>query len=214
DWLEVVGVVNDVSFPFDNDTGPHLQIYRPMAQTGGNYFSVVLRTSVAPESLTAALHQAVSRVDPDLAVYQVSSVDQSLESMNDWNSILTNGVLAMAISGLLLSTLGLYGVIAQLVAERTAEIGIRAALGARLRDIVLLILGQGVRLAAIGLFLGIAGACVLARLLSAFVPGVSGQDPLVVAGSSALLACVALLASWIPARRAAKVDPAETLRAE
>jgi len=214
DWMEVVGVVNDVSFPFDADSKPHLQIYRPMAQTGGSYFSVVLRTSVAPASLIDALHQAVSQVDPDLAVYQVSSVDQSLEQMSDWNNILTDGILVMAVSGLLLSTLGLYGVIAHLVAERTTEIGIRAALGAQLRDIVLLILGQGVRLTAIGMLLGIAGACALARLLSGFIPGVLGQDPLVVAGSSALLACVALLASWIPARRAARVDPAETLRAE
>jgi ABC-type antimicrobial peptide transport system permease subunit len=120
----------------------------------------------------------------------------------------------MAISGLLVSTLGLYGVISQLVVERTAEIGIRAALGAQLRDIALLILGQGVRLTAIGLVLGIAGAFALGRLLASFMPGILGQDPLVVAASSALLVSVAILACWIPARRAARVDPAETLRAE
>ena len=214
DWMEVVGVVNDVSFPFDSNTAAHLQIYRPMAQTGGNYFSVVLRTSVAPDSVADALHRAVARVDPDLAVYQVASIDHSLESIRRWNNLLANGILAMAISGLLVSTLGLYGVISQLVVERTAEIGIRVALGAQLRDIALLILGQGVRLAATGLVLGIAGAFALARLLASFMPGILGQDPLVVAASSALLVSVALLACWIPARRAARVDPAETLRAE
>ncbi|MFI5337042.1 MAG: ADOP family duplicated permease [Opitutales bacterium] len=214
DWLEVVGVVNEVSFKFNPEPTSHLQVYRPMAQTGGNYFAVVARTSVAPESLVEALRQAVRRVDPDQAVYNISSVDQMLEGFSNSGRVLTNGLLVMAVSGLLLSTLGLYGVIAHLVLERTREIGIRVALGARVSEVVWLVLGQGVRLAALGVVLGMAGAWALARLFGSFMPGMLGQDPLVVAACSVLLFGVALLACWLPAQRAAKVDPITALRAE
>ena len=214
DWMEVVGVVNEVGFNLIPSPRTHLQIYRPIAQTGGNYFSVVARTSVAPESLVDALRQAVSRVDPDQAVYRVASAEQMLALGGADNDILTNSLLVMAVSGLLLSALGLYGVIANLVVERTSEIGIRVALGARLRNVVWLVLSQGVRLAALGVILGLAGAWALARLLGRFMPGILGQDPLVVVGCSLLLFCVTLLACWLPARRAAQVDPMEALRAE
>lgn len=214
DWLEVVGVVNEVGFNFIPLPRTHLQIYRPIAQTGGNYFSVVARTSVAPESLVGALRRAVSRVDPDQAVSRVVSAEQVLALGGSEFGILISGLLTMAVSGLLLSALGLYGVIAQLVVERTTEIGIRIALGARLRSVVWLVLRQGLRLAVVGMLLGLAGAWALARLLGSFMPGIVGQDPLVVAGCSLLLFGVTLLACWLPARRAARVDPMVALRAE
>ena len=214
DWLEVVGVVNEVAFKFNPNPGTHWQIYRPMAQTGGNYFAIVARTSVAPETLAEPLRHAVFRVDPDQAISDISSVDQMLASINSSGSILTNGLLVMAISGLLLSALGLYGVIANLVVERAKEIGIRVALGAQLHEVVGLVLGQGMRLAMAGMVIGVAGAWALARLLRNFMPGMLGQDPLVVAGCSVLLVSVTLAACWLPARRAARVNPIIALRTE
>jgi predicted permease len=214
DWMEVVGVVDEVSFRLDPAPWTHLQIYRPIAQTGGNYFYVFAHTSVAPESLADALRRAVSRSDPDQAVYRVASGEQIVAHNGDGNALLTNSLLFMAVSGLLLSSLGLYGVIANLVAERTAEIGIRIALGAKLRSVVWLVLSQGARLAAIGVILGLSGAWALARVLGSLIPGQVSQYPLVVAECSLLLFSVALLACWLPARRAARVDPIQSLRAE
>jgi|CZKI01.1.fsa_nt_gi putative ABC transport system permease protein len=214
DWMEVVGVVDEVSFRLDPTPWTHLQIYRPIAQTGGNYFYVFAHTSVAPESLADALRRAVRRADPDQAVYRVASSEQIVAHNGDGNALLTNSLLFMAVSGLLLSSLGLYGVIANLVAERTAEIGIRIALGAKLRGVVWLVLSQGARLAAIGVLLGLSGAWALARVLGSLTPGHVSQYPQVVAECSLLLFTVALLACWLPARRAARVDPIQALRAE
>jgi ABC-type antimicrobial peptide transport system permease subunit len=144
----------------------------------------------------------------------VASGEQIVAHNGDGNALLTNSLLFMAVSGLLLSSLGLYGVIANLVAERTAEIGIRIALGAKLRSVVWLVLSQGARLAAIGVILGLSGAWALARVLGSLIPGQVSQYPLVVAECSLLLFSVALLACWLPARRAARVDPIQSLRAE
>jgi ABC-type antimicrobial peptide transport system permease subunit len=191
-----------------------MQLYLPLAQTGGNYLYLAVRTSVAPETLAEPMRQAVSRVDPDLAIYQVSSAEQVAARSGDSDAILTSSLVFMAVSGLLLSALGLYGVIANAVAERTSEIGIRIALGAQLRDVVWLVLGQGVQLAVLGLAAGLAGAWALARIFGAFMPGVIGQDPLVIAGCSFLLFGVTLLACWLPARRAARVNPVMALRAD
>ncbi len=214
DWMEVVGVVDEVSFRLDPNPWTHLQIYRPIAQTGGNYFYVFSQTSVAPESLADALRRAVSRVDPDQAVYRVASGEQIVAHNGEGDTLLTNSLTFMAVSGLLLSSLGLYGVIANLVVERTSEIGIRIALGANLRSVIWLVLSQGARLAAFGVLLGLSGAWALARVLGSLIPGSVGQYPLVVAECSLLLFSIALLASWIPARRAARVDPIQSLRAE
>ncbi|MBI2516836.1 MAG: ABC transporter permease [Opitutae bacterium] len=213
EWLEVVGVVNEVSYSLNPNPPTHLQIYRPMAQTGGNYFALAAYTSVAPETLADELRRAVSRVDPDLAAYEVTSLEQQLEQSGAGTAVILNGLLVMAGTGLLLSAIGIYGVIANLVIERTNEIGIRIALGAQLRDAVWLVLRQGLRLAVVGVLLGAAGATALAGVLGRFIPGMQ-QDPLVVAGGALLLVSVMLLACWLPARRAARVDPIVALKAE
>ena len=214
DWMEVVGVVDEVSFRLDPSPWTHLQIYRPIAQTGGNYFYLVAQTSVAPESLADALRRAVSRVDPNQAVYRVASGEQIVAHNGDGDALLANSLTFMAISGLLLSSLGLYGIVANLVAERTSEIGIRIALGASLGSVIWIVLAQGARLAAIGVLIGMSGAWALARVLGRLIEGSVGQYPLVVAGCSLLLFGIALLACWIPARRAARVEPIQALRAE
>ncbi len=121
---------------------------------------------------------------------------------------------AFALVGLALSSVGIYGVIANLVAQRTPEIGIRMALGAQARDVLWLVLGQGVRLAAAGVLIGLACAWGLVRLLDALLPSVPGGDPAGIALVTVLLAAVALVACWLPARRATRVNPIEALRAE
>ena len=214
DWLQVVGVVEEIHFKFNPNPGTHWQIYRPMAQTGGNYFAVVVRTSVPPETIGTALREAVRRVDPDQAVYEVISVDQMLEGFTRGSTLMTYGLLVMAISGLLLSTLGLYAVVAGLVSERTNEIGIRMALGAEAGAVVGMIVRQGARLALLGIVLGVAGAWGLRRVLASSMPGMDGGGFYVVPVCAALLAATTLLACWLPARRAALIDPTKALRAE
>jgi len=214
DWMEVVGVVPEIQFKFNPNPATHWQIYRPMAQTGGNYFAIVVRTSVPPDTLAEPLRQAVRRVDPDQAVYSVASVDQELENFTRGSSVMTNGLTVMALAGLLLSTLGLYGVVASLVSERTNEIGVRMAMGARSGEVVWLILRQGARLALLGIALGSAGAWGAGRLIASMLAGVESQGAVVVTLCALLLGAVTLLACWLPARRAAKVDPMTALRAE
>jgi ABC-type antimicrobial peptide transport system permease subunit len=115
---------------------------------------------------------------------------------------------------LVLSAAGLYGVISYLVAQRTREIGVRIALGAQTRDVVGMVMGQGARLTAVGIALGLLGALAFTRVLASLLDGVSARDPLTFAGVAALLAAVALLATWLPARRAARVDPMTAIRNE
>jgi predicted permease len=212
--VEVVGVVNDVSFSANPYPRTRLQMYFPISQKGGNYLYLAVRTSVAPESLSDAARRAVSRIDPDLALTRVASVDQISVQNGASVALLTSGLMFIAAAGLVLSALGLYGVIANLVTERTSEIGIRIALGAQPRDVVGLVLGQGIRLAAFGLSIGLIGAWILARILGSYMPGVLGQDPMVVISCSLLLLGVTLLACWLPVLRATKVDPIVALRCE
>ena len=126
------------------------------------------------------------------------------------NQLLTG----FALLGLLLAALGLYGVIAGLVVERTPEFGIRLALGAQARDVLWLVLGKGLRLAALGTALGLAGSFAVIRLLAAILPALPGQDPILLALTVAALFAVALLACYLPARRATRVNPLDALRAE
>ncbi|HKH46432.1 MAG TPA: FtsX-like permease family protein, partial [Thermoanaerobaculia bacterium] len=175
---------------------------------------LVLRTAGAPESLAGPLRAALKKVDPTLPLYDVLTmrevIDKSLASrrLNLW---LLGFFAAVA---LVLAATGLYGVISYLVAQRTREIGVRMALGAQKRDVQGLVLRQAAFLAGFGILLGLAGALAFTRVLDSLLYGVSSRDPLTFAALAALLAAVALLASWVPARRASRVSPMVAIRAE
>ncbi len=208
---EIVGVVNDIRFPADpSETQTRFQTYRPFAQDPHGYFVLAVRGTVS----VATLRQIVASLDTDLPLNEAGPVIAAVE--NTLGNIAVGGRVfgAFAGFGLLLASIGLYGVIAGFVARRTQEIGIRMALGAKQRDVLWLVVGKGLKLSLLGVTIGLIGAVALARTLAALAPGLDADAPLAIAGLTALLVSVALFACWIPARRAAKVDPLIALRAE
>jgi putative ABC transport system permease protein len=176
--------------------------------------TLVIRTSVPPESLASTVRQAVREVDPGLPLFKVETmeevVSESLASrrLNLWLLAIFAGI------ALVLSAAGLYGVISYLVAQRTREMGVRIALGAQTRDVIGLVMRQGARLTAAGIGLGLLGALAFTRVLASLLFGVSARDPLTFAGIAALLSAVALAATWLPARRVARVEPVVAIRRE
>ena len=211
---EIVGVVGVVkSRELVEETG--YQTYVPYAQDAGwGALSLALRTKGEPEALTAAVRGAILSIDKNQPAYDIKTMDDvfSASVANTRLVMLLFGVFSMF--ALLLASIGIYGVIAYSVAQRTHEIGIRLALGAQTRDVRRMIITQGMVLALIGAGLGLAGAFAATRVMRSLLYGVSATDPLIFIGVSLLLAVVALLASYIPAKRATKVDPMTALRYE
>ena len=210
---EIVGVVGDVRF---DTLAANLEpeFYVPYPQAPESQVTLVVKAAGDPSRLAAPLRQAVRALDPSLPVYAVRTMDEYLAvSVSDRRTpaLLLGGFAAVA---LLLAAMGLYGVLAYSVTRRTREIGIRVALGARPRDVLKLVVAQGMLLTVAGLFVGLAGALALTRFLSGLLYGVGAADPLTFSGVSALLLGVTLLASYLPARRAAKVDPMVALHYE
>jgi putative ABC transport system permease protein len=212
--IEVIGVVSEEVFSLEPYPLTHMQLFQCLLQTSGNYLNLAVRTTIDPDALIEEVRKAVFRVDPDLAIFRIESAEKVAMQSSESDSILTGSLIFLAASGLLLSAIGLYGVVSNLVIERTSEIGIRMALGAQIRDVMWIVLGEAVRLALTGLLAGVLGAWVLARVLAAYMPGVIGQDPASVAGCALLLLGITLLACWLPARRAARIDPIQALRAD
>ena len=223
-WHTIVGVVGDVrQGPFNTPLAPHA--YRPYSQLPRPFLeedpfgdwhamNVVVRTQEDPTSLTSAVVAQVHSLDPDLAVANIRTMTQVISSSiagPEFNTVLL-GVLASL--ALFLSAIGVYGVLAYAVAQQTHEIGIRMALGAEPRDVLGLVLGRGARLAAMGAGLGLASALGLTHLMKGLLYGVSATDPPTIVGVVILLVAVVLLASYIPARRAMRVDPMVALRYE
>jgi len=214
-WQEIVGVVSDVRFPA-NLSAPdtRLQVYYPFAQEPRQFAAIELRTTGKAESVAGAVRRAVAEIDPDQPVNELDAarkiVDRNLANFGLVGTLLG----AFAVLGLVLAAVGTYSVISSFVAQRTGEIGIRMALGARKRDVLSLVLGRGLRLILAGALLGFGGALATARLLAAAIPELPSRDPMAIAAITILLMAVALLACWLPARRAAKVAPMEALRCE
>lgn len=214
-WREIVGIVSDAGRAASlNLDEPGFQMYRPLAQNPAATYALAVRTRVAPETLNAPVRQLVASLNPEQPIHQVGplhlEVDREMKNIHLAGWILT----AFALLGLLLATLGIYAVLAHAVVQRTNEIGVRMALGAQVRDILALILGHGLRLAIIGTVLGLAGAFAAARALRAATPALAEIDLPILTAVVVLLISVSVLACYLPARRAARVDPMTALRAE
>jgi putative ABC transport system permease protein len=213
-WREIVGIVAHVrNEGLEGESRG--QYYVPYAQRSNNTdLFIVVRTDGDPSSLAPSVRGAVATVDRDLPVYRVTTMERMVaDSMSQRRfSMFLFGVFAAL--ALALAVVGLYGVMSYAVAQRTHEIGLRMALGAQARDVLRMVVGQGMWLVAVGLGLGLLGALVLTRLMSSLLYGVSAADPLTYVGIALLLGAVALLASYVPARRATKVDPMVALRYE
>jgi putative ABC transport system permease protein len=215
----IVGVTADLrSFGFASKVEP--EFYLPAAQVPDvvwrwvqRTFYLVARSQGDPEALTPAFRRIVAGIDPDIPVYQVSTMEQRMASSLATARFNTLLLTLLGGIGLILSTVGIYGVIAYFVTQRTAEIGVRMAIGATPRHIVLLILRQAVTPVAVGVVAGLAASVAATRVLAAYLVGVKPMDPLTLATVVAVLAVAALLASLMPARRAAAVAPTQALQA-
>jgi predicted permease len=214
-WLTVVGVARTLRYEHLDDSGATVGAYYfPNSQDPDNNFTFALKTSGNQDSVMRALRAEMFRLDPDLAVFNVHSMSERIDL--SLSSRRTSMLLANAFGGvaLFLATLGIYGVLAYLVAQRTREIGIRVALGSPRARILKLVLWEGFELVLIGLVLGTVGAASLQKVVATEIYGVRALDPLVLASVMALLAIVALAACAVPARRAMRVDPTVALRSE
>jgi len=186
----------------------------PFAQRPVQSFTVVMHTEREPQTVLSGARGVVKDLDPDLAVSRARSLDDVLAESVAQPRFYMLLLTAFAVVAVLLSAIGIYGVIAYLVGQRSREIGIRMALGATAGDVVRLMLGEGAVMAAIGLALGVAGALALSRSMTALLFGISGTDPLTYAGVTLVLGVIALVASGVPALGAARVDPAKAIRAD
>jgi len=210
-WRTVVGVVKDIKQDgLDSNDIPH--IYVPVYQYPGRSLNVALRTSLPATILEPQIRHQVQSIDPGLPVFGVSSMDEVLDlslASRRFSADLVGGFAGLA---LLLASIGIYGLLAYIVGQRSREIGLRMALGARRGDILKLILGKGFLLAATGSVAGIIFAASAASAMASQLYGVHPHDPAVFMAVPVLLLIVAVLASYIPARRAARVDPVTALR--
>jgi putative ABC transport system permease protein len=214
-WGEVVGVAADVKSVLP-DPGPvTFQLYQPMAQDPPPYNQIAVRTTgVAPSTLLQSIRNVIAELDADLPIRQLEPGDTTIERANSQTAIIRDMLNAFALLGLGLASLGIYGVMARTTAQRSGEFAIRFALGASVRDITRIVLTSGVKLALIGSALGLLGAVGLSRLLAVAFPGMHLNNTLISIGATILLIAIALVASWLPARRAGRINPIEALRAE
>jgi putative ABC transport system permease protein len=212
-WCEVVGVVSDIKLNGVNRETP-LQAYLPLAQEPSRSLGLVVRIEGNPLALASTVEQAIYSVDKDLPLFDIRSMDQLLNNAIGQQRLTMMLLAGFAILALTLAAVGIYGVMSYAVAQRTHEIGIRMALGAQQRDVLKLVVRQGMTLASIGIGSGLVVALALTRVMSSLLFSVSATDPATFAAIALLLTVVALLACYLPARRATKVDPMVALKYE
>jgi putative ABC transport system permease protein len=212
-WAEIIGVVGNVKHrSLDAEIKPEL--YEPYQQFPRNFMSLVVRTTVEPSSTIAAIRDQVLALDRDQPVFEIKTMEELLShslAQSRFIMLLLGIFSALAMA---LAAVGIYGVMACFVTRRHKEIGIRMALGAQKSDVLKLVVVEGMGLAVIGIVLGLAASFALTRIIANLLFGIGPTDPATLIAVSLLLTSVAFLACWIPARRAARVDPMITLRAE
>jgi putative ABC transport system permease protein len=212
-WLSIVGIVGDVKeFGLDAETKPEMCM--PYSQAASPWMSLAVRTSSDPMSMLPALQGQIHSLDKDLPPFDIKTMEQWLEdslASRRFSMVLLGLFAALA---LILAAVGIYGVVSYAVAQRTHEIGVRMALGATRRSVLVMVIRNGLVLTAMGVALGLAGASALTRLLARLLYDVKPTDPMTFGAVALLLVGVTLLACYIPARRATKVDPMVALRYE
>jgi putative ABC transport system permease protein len=214
-WMTVVGVVKDVKEDLFNYRINRPVWYVPYAQVENNFpLNLVVRTRIDPKSLTAALRDVVRTADPDQPISNIMTMNTILNSVlvtERFGAVLMG---TLALSGLMLASIGLYGVMAYAVKQRTGEIGLRIALGAQRKHVLALFIGEGMKLTFLGVIIGLIAAWGATRLLVSLLFGLGATDAATFCAISVLLGLVGLIACYFPARRALSVDPVIALRAE
>lgn len=214
-WVSVVGIAADVKYRgLPNNPNVDPDVYFPLLQRPNNNLSLAVRTAAEPTNLTAAIRQELQKLDPNLPVFGVTTMAQQVARQTTQARCTTWLLSIFGAVALLLSAVGIYSVMAYAVEQRKHEVGIRLALGARVGDVLKLVLKQGMRLALLGVAVGLGAALALTQLMKGLLFGVAAVDPLTYTGIALLLTTVALLACLIPAWRATKVDPMIALRHE
>jgi predicted permease len=211
DWMTVVGLVSDISHQ-GPATPPRPEFYRPHSQLSFSFMAFVVRTQGPPQAAVTAIRAAITSLDPGQPMSGVNTMDEHLATALARPRFMSTLVAAFGALALLLSTVGVYGVMAYSVAQRTREIAIRTALGASSRNVLALVLGKAAWLAVFGVAAGLAGSLTLSRALSGLLFGVTAADPGTYVAVVGLLAAVALMAAALPAWRATRIPGAQALR--
>jgi putative ABC transport system permease protein len=211
--LQVVGVVGRLRHEaLDRDA--RAEVFMPLSQTPFGSMTFVVKTSGNAAAMIPALRAGIWEVDSTLPIYDASTASELVAQTLASRRFVTNLLTVLAALAFLLATLGIYGILVFSTTQRTREIGIRMAVGGKTRDILSLVLGESARLIAAGLLVGLVGSLAAARLLAALLYSTSPTDPVTLAATTILLAAVALLACYVPARRATRIDPLSALRAQ
>ncbi|HET9707785.1 MAG TPA: ABC transporter permease, partial [Gemmatimonadales bacterium] len=212
-WIQVVGVVGHLAHE-GLDAQKRVQVYFPLAQNGLPFLGYVVRTAGDPMAALPAVRAAVRSVDPELPLANVNTMEQLIDSSTGQRRFAMLLLIGFSLLAMTLASIGLYGVMSYTVSQRSRELGVRLALGADSREVLGLVLGQGLRLALAGVAIGLVAAAVVTRVMKNMLFGLSSTDPLTFIAIPLLLVAVALVASYLPALRATRVDPVVALRTE
>ena len=211
--MTVIGLAADVRFD-DIRRPPPRTVYVPFRQHAQHVATFALRTAGNPADMTAVVQKTVARLAPDVPPYNIRTQEQQIDEAVRRERLFASLVSGFAIVGSLLACLGIYGTIAYSVARRTSEIGLRVALGARSTSVIWLILRESIAPVLVGLVAGLAAALALTRLIESMLFGLTSQDIATYTIAATILLASAVVAAWIPSRRAARVDPMSVLRCE
>ncbi|MGA8277745.1 MAG: FtsX-like permease family protein, partial [Rhodanobacteraceae bacterium] len=207
---EIVGVVADVHTTSLTDA-PVPEMYYPVLQRPENFTAILIRTDGDPHALTSSVRAALREVDANIPLIGIGTMQDFVDQSMADRALTMTLLVVFAALALILASVGVYSVMAYSVAQRSGEIGIRMALGARATDVQKMVIGQGMKLALIGIAIGLVAALALTRLMQALLFQIGASNPLIYLAIAILLCAVAVVACWIPSRRAARVDPMTAL---